>query len=246
MPLLPRRALLLGSTSAAVAVPIARPPPAPAAPPAAAPGLPPPSTVVAVVAGPPSQRRTVLDKDVAATSGTGVAVSPGLVLTTATVAAAASRGGPSLTVLAVDAAGASHALVGRVVATDPRAGVALIAVEDGFALAPAAFAPSASLAIGQRVWTAVASPVDGAPSLSAGVLGGVGRGLPLAGGVGALVGALQTDARVGPGAPLLDAAGHVVGVGVAPAVVGEAAPAGLGFALPSDAVVAAVMKVAKV
>lgn len=173
--------------------------------------------------------------------GTGVVAAPGVVVTTAPVAAAAAAARGGVAVLAIAADGRPTAVVGRVVATDARAGVAVVRVDAG--LPAATFGTAAGLAVGQPVYAVTASRVDGAPSLSGGVLGGVGRGVPLAGGGGALVGALQADARVAPGDALLDGAGRVVGLGVAPAVAGAVAPGGLGFALPAEVVVAALAKV---
>ena len=245
-PLLPRRSLLLAGP-AATAVSLSLPATAAVSPP------PPPPvaaarSVVVVVGGGPSSRRTLADAS-STLGGTGIVVGPSTILTTSTIAAAAAASRGGVAVLSLDERGVSTARSGRVVATDPRAGIALIAVEGGEdgasppPLTPATFAPTSSLRVGQRVFAVAASPLDGAPALAGGLVSGLQRGLPLAGGVGALAGALQTDARIVEGGALLDAGGGVIGLGVAPRLAGGGPPASvLGFALPSDAEVAAVTR----
>lgn len=245
-PLVPRRALLAATAATLPAWSVPQPAVASVPLPVAA-----ARSVVAVVGGGPASRRTPADT-ASTPGGTGIAVGPSTVLTTSTIAAAAAASRGGVAILSLDDRGVTVARAARVVATDPRAGIALIAVEVGGEagsaslppLTPATFAPTSSLRVGQAVCAVAASPLDGAPALAAGLVSGLGRGLPLAGGAGALVGALQTDARLVEGGPLLDAGGAVVGLGVAPHLLGSGPPASvLGFALPSDAVVAAVSQV---
>ena len=165
-------------------------------------------------------------------AGTGVVVAPRYVLTTSALAdAIAATRAPS--VVAAD----SRRLRVSVAAADGRRGVALLSVPDLPDTPAIAFARSAAARPGSPLFSVVASPSGGPPSLAgAGVLSGASRAVSLAGTGFSLIGALQTDAGAAPGAPVVDASGALVGLGVAPALADgdRSAPDGIGFALPAD------------
>jgi S1-C subfamily serine protease len=95
---------------------------------------------------------------------------------------------------------------------------------------------SADLAVGQTVF-AIGNPFGLDFTLTTGVVSALGRDVPGERGV-VLRGAIQTDAAINPGnsgGPLLDSAGRVIGVNTA-IFSPSGASAGIGFAVPIDAV----------
>ena len=101
-------------------------------------------------------------------------------------------------------------------------------------LTPALLGDATALVVGQLV-VAVGSPLGYAGSLSAGVVGGLGRSLPSGRGPGTRIidNVIQTDAALHPGSSggaLANSSAEVVGVNTA--VVGPGIGQGLGLAVP--------------
>src|SRR5579872_4206680 len=162
-------------------------------------------------------------------SGSAVVLTPdGFLLTSAHVVAGAKEGRARFT----DGVDARFDVVGA----DPLSDLAVVrsAAADR---APAVLGDAATLRVGQLV-VAVGSPLGFAGSLSAGVVSGLGRSLPVGrGGATRLVeNVIQTDAALHPGnsgGALADASARVVGISTA--VVGPGLGQGLGLAVPVDA-----------
>jgi S1-C subfamily serine protease len=103
-------------------------------------------------------------------------------------------------------------------------------------LAPLAVGTSADLQVGQKVF-AIGNPFGLDFTLTTGVVSALERELPGERGV-AIQGLVQTDAAINPGnsgGPLLDSAGRLIGVNTA-IYSPSGASAGIGFAVPVDAV----------
>jgi len=129
----------------------------------------------------------------------------------------------------------------EVVGTDPDSDLAVIKVDPAAtALVPVGLGDSDQLEVGQRA-IALGNPFGLRGTLTAGIISALGRSLPL-GRTSAAIGArftipelIQTDAAINPGnsgGPLLDSQGRVIGVNTAY----EADAAGVGFAVPVNAV----------
>lgn len=136
----------------------------------------------------------------------------------------------------------SERISARVVASDPRTDLALLAV--GRDLPAAKFAdslpPVGSLAV------AIGNPLGFAGSVTAGVVSGLDRAIPSGGETPALVNLLQTDAPISPGnsgGPLVGADGEVIGINVA-YIPPAALAVSIGFAIPSPTVVDVVRQLA--
>ncbi|WP_370327681.1 S1C family serine protease [Euzebya sp.] len=135
-----------------------------------------------------------------------------------------------------------HGLRAELVGSDPRTDVAVLAVPDLDA-DPIAVAPSADVRVGQLA-VAVGSPFGLDGSVTAGVVSAVDRPIDLRvpdGSTVRLAGVLQTDASINPGnsgGPLVDSDGRMIGL--ASAVLGDQTAGEVGFAIPSDVVVAVV------
>ncbi len=156
-------------------------------------------------------------------AGSGVVISPdGFLITSAHVVAGAGRGVASFS----DGRETAVSLVG----TDPLSDLAVLRA-DGGDLQPAPLGDAAELQVGQLV-VAIGNPQGYASSVTAGVVSGLGRSLPVGapGGPRRLVeNVIQTDAALNPGnsgGALVDSAGHVVGINTALAGIG------LGLAVP--------------
>ncbi len=156
-------------------------------------------------------------------AGSGVVISPdGFIITSAHVVAGAGRGVASFS----DGRETAVSLVGA----DPLSDLAVLRA-DGGDLAPAPLGDAAELQVGQLV-VAIGNPQGYASSVTAGVVSGLGRSLPVGapGGPRRLVeNVIQTDAALNPGnsgGALVDSAGHVVGINTALAGIG------LGLAVP--------------
>jgi S1-C subfamily serine protease len=156
-------------------------------------------------------------------AGSAVAISSdGFLITSAHVVEGSRRGTASFS----DGRETSFSVIGA----DPLSDLAVLRA-DGGDLHPAQLGDAAALRVGQLV-VAIGNPQGFASSLTAGVVSGLGRSLP----VGARSGprrlvenVIQTDAALNPGnsgGALVDSAGRVVGINTA--LVGI----GLGLAVP--------------
>lgn len=119
-----------------------------------------------------------------------------------------------------------------VVGTDPLSDLAVVR-SSSTTPGPAVLGDADQLRVGQLV-VAVGSPLGMAGSVTAGVVSGLGRSLPVRSGSAARVieDVIQTDAALNPGnsgGALADARSHVVGINTA------VAGAGLGLAVPINA-----------
>jgi S1-C subfamily serine protease len=117
-----------------------------------------------------------------------------------------------------------------VIGSDPLSDLAVLRA-DGGELSPATLGDAADLRVGQLV-VAIGNPNGFASSVTAGVVSGLGRSLPVGarGGPRRVVeNVIQTDAALNPGnsgGALVDGAGRVVGINTALAGIG------LGLAVP--------------
>ena len=162
-------------------------------------------------------------------AGTGFVVSPdGEVLTNAHVVAGTGT-------VEVKLPGETERRLADLVATDPRADIALIRIRGARGLATAELGRSSRLRVGQSViaiGNALALP--GGPSVTTGIVSALERTVEGDGQI--LENMIQTDAAINPGnsgGPLVDANGRVVGVNTA---VIRGLAEGIGFAIPSDIV----------
>ncbi|MET9342447.1 trypsin-like peptidase domain-containing protein [Nonomuraea sp. NPDC003804] len=157
---------------------------------------------------------------VRADRGSGSAVvftTDGFLLTNAHVVGSSRSG----TVAFADGSASDFVLVGR----DPLSDLAVIRAE-GATPAPAVLGDSDGLVVGQLV-VAVGNPLGLAGSVTAGVVSGLGRSLPVGGRL--IEDVIQTDAALNPGnsgGALADARARVVGINTAVAGVG------VGLAVP--------------
>jgi S1-C subfamily serine protease len=156
-------------------------------------------------------------------AGSGVAISAdGFLITSAHVVEGSRRGIASFS----DGNETAVSLVG----SDPLSDLAVLRA-DGGDLVPATLGDAADLRVGQLV-VAIGNPHGFASSVTAGVVSGLGRSLPVGarGGPRRVVeNVIQTDAALNPGnsgGALVDSAGHVVGINTALAGIG------LGLAVP--------------
>ncbi|MGZ4166894.1 MAG: S1C family serine protease [Solirubrobacteraceae bacterium] len=156
-------------------------------------------------------------------AGSGVAISSdGFVITSAHVIEGSRRGVASFS----DGRETPVTLVG----SDPLSDLAVLRA-DGGELTPATLGDAAHLRVGQLV-VAIGNPNGFASSVTAGVVSGLGRSLPVGarGGPRRVVeNVIQTDAALNPGnsgGALVDGAGRVVGINTALAGIG------LGLAVP--------------
>src|SRR6201992_246739 len=156
-------------------------------------------------------------------AGSGVAISAdGFIITSAHVVEGTTHGVASFS--------DGHETDVTVVESDPLSDLAVLRA-DGGDLAPAALGDAADLRVGQLV-VAIGNPNGFASSLTAGVVSGLGRSLPVGarGGPRRIVeNVIQTDAALNPGnsgGALVDGHGRVVGINTALAGIG------LGLAVP--------------
>ncbi|HEX4009675.1 MAG TPA: trypsin-like peptidase domain-containing protein [Solirubrobacteraceae bacterium] len=156
-------------------------------------------------------------------AGSGVAISTdGFLVTSAHVVEGARRGVASFS----DGRETDMTVVGA----DPLSDLAVLRA-DGGDLTPATLGDAAGLRVGQLV-VAIGNPNGFAGSVTAGVISGLGRSLPVGarGGPRRMVeNVIQTDAALNPGnsgGALVNGAGHVVGINTALAGIG------LGLAVP--------------
>ena len=155
--------------------------------------------------------------------GTGVILTPdGEVLTNAHVVEGART-------IRVTLFGENDSRPAEVVGLDTGNDLALLRIPDASGLPAAELGSSASLAVGDDV-VAVGNALGlrGDPSVTRGIVSGLGRSLDT------LSGLIQTDAAINPGnsgGPLVDAGGRVVGINTA--VAGRGGQ-NIGFAIPID------------
>ena len=162
-------------------------------------------------------------------AGSGVVISPdGFLITSAHVVEGSKRGVATFS----DGRESNVAVVGA----DPLSDLAVLRA-DGGDFAPAVLGDAAELRVGQLV-VAIGNPQGFASSVTAGVVSGLGRSLPVGarGGPRRLVeNVIQTDAALNPGnsgGALVDGSARVVGINTALAGIG------LGLAVPiNDATV---------
>ena len=155
-------------------------------------------------------------------SGSAVAITAdGFMLTSAHVVGRADRGEATLT--------DGREVAFEVVGADPLSDLAVLR-GDAADLVPAELGEAESLRIGQLV-IAIGNPYGFTGSVTAGVVSGLGRSLPVAGGR-VVDNVIQTDAALNPGnsgGALADGRARVVGINTAVAGVG------LGLAVPINA-----------
>jgi S1-C subfamily serine protease len=156
-------------------------------------------------------------------AGSGVAISTdGFVVTSAHVVEGSAHGVASFS--------DGHETPVSVVGADPLSDLAVLRA-DGGELSPATLGDATDLRVGQLV-VAIGNPNGFASSVTAGVVSGLGRSLPVGprGGPRRVVeNVIQTDAALNPGnsgGALVDGAGRVVGINTALAGIG------LGLAVP--------------
>jgi serine protease Do len=165
-------------------------------------------------------------------AGSGVVISPdGFLITSAHVVEGSRRGVASFN----DGREANVSLIGA----DPLSDLAVLRADGGdFEAAPLGDADA--LRVGQLV-VAIGNPQGFASSVTAGVVSGLGRSLPVGsrGGPRRLVeNVIQTDAALNPGnsgGALADGSAHVVGINTAVAGVG------LGLSVPINAATRAIV-----
>jgi S1-C subfamily serine protease len=128
----------------------------------------------------------------------------------------------------------NRTFAGQLVGRDPQTDLAVVKIaSDNLPVAP--LAPSLNVAVGDWV-VAIGNALGlpGGPTVTAGVVGALGRTLTEPNGV-ALEDLIQTDAAINPGnsgGPLLNLNGEIVGINTA----GIQGAAGLGFAVSVDTV----------
>jgi S1-C subfamily serine protease len=159
----------------------------------------------------------------AAGAGSGVAISAdGFIVTSAHVVEGTRHGVASFS--------DGHETPVSVVGSDPLSDLAVLRA-DGGEITPATLGDADALRVGQLV-VAIGNPNGFASSVTAGVVSGLGRSLPVGarGGPRRVVeNVIQTDAALNPGnsgGALVDGAGRVVGINTALAGIG------LGLAVP--------------
>ena len=140
-------------------------------------------------------------------------------------------------------------IAATVIGADIRRDVAVLALQEPAPeLAPATFAPSDEVRVGQLA-VAVGSPVGLSQTVTSGIVSAIGRVVPSFGcnrgrqltAECAGVATIQTDAPINPGnsgGPLVDRSGRVIGMNTSIRTNNsfDVSSAGVGFALPSDTV----------
>src|SRR5271154_1309585 len=132
--------------------------------------------------------------------------------------------------------------VGEVIGSDPATDVALVKV-NGENLPFAILGDSEKLKVGQIVLAiGNALGLPGAPTVSMGLIGALGR--PLPGTDFVVEGLIQTDAAINPGnsgGPLADLDGKVIGMNTAMIPFAQ----GVGFAIPSETIKRVIEQISK-
>ena len=141
-------------------------------------------------------------------------------------------------------------IAATVIGADIRRDVAVLALQESAPeLAPATFAPSDEVRVGQLA-VAVGSPFGLTQTVTSGIVSAIGRVVPSFGcnlGRGQSVdcaggATIQTDAPINPGnsgGPLVDRSGRIIGMNTSIRTNNsfDVSNAGVGFALPSDTVI---------
>jgi putative serine protease PepD len=178
--------------------------------------------------------------------GTGIVLNEqGLILTNDHVIEGARN-------LTVDASGSTKKTTSAtIVGEEANQDLALIRVDpSGLGLTPLRLASSTSVQVGAGVY-AIGNPYGLEETLTRGIVSALGREISAPDGA-KITGAIQTDAALNPGnsgGPLIDAQGDVVGVNsqiasdAAQAEGSQPGSTGVGFAISSDTVAAAVKKI---
>jgi S1-C subfamily serine protease len=126
---------------------------------------------------------------------------------------------------------------GLLVGTEPDKDVAVLKIDAPKSLLPPIpLGTSEKLEVGQKVY-AIGNPFGFDQTLTTGIISGLGREI-IAATKRPIQGVIQTDAAINPGnsgGPLLDSAGRVIGINTA-ILSPSGAYAGIGFAVPIDAV----------
>ena len=126
---------------------------------------------------------------------------------------------------------------GLLVGTEPDKDVAVLKIDAPKSLLPPIpLGTSEKLEVGQKVY-AIGNPFGFDQTLTTGIISGLGREI-MAATKRPIEGVIQTDAAINPGnsgGPLLDSAGRVIGVNTA-ILSPSGAYAGIGFAVPIDAI----------
>jgi S1-C subfamily serine protease len=133
----------------------------------------------------------------------------------------------------------------KVIGTDIYSDIAVIQIQNTTKqqqplppLKPLVIGNSSKLEVGDPV-IAIGNPFGLSDTLTTGIVSGIGRLLPSAGGAGfSIPNAIQTDAPINPGnsgGPLLNMLGEVVGINTA-VFSGTGTFSGIGFAVPSNAI----------
>ncbi len=174
-------------------------------------------------------------------SGTGIVLDDnGLILTNDHVVAGAEA-------LSVGGSGTESGRSASLVGEEANADLALIRVDpSGMGLKPLKLASTKSLQVGEQVY-AIGSPYGLTETFTRGIISALGRQISAPDGA-TISGAIQTDAALNPGnsgGPLLDGAGEVIGVNSQIASAssgsgGQPGSTGVGFAISSETVAAAV------
>jgi putative serine protease PepD len=178
--------------------------------------------------------------------GTGIVLNDkGLILTNDHVIKGATN-------LTVDASGSSHKTTSaKIVGVEANQDLALIEVDpSGLGLIPLALASSSSLKVGDTVY-AIGTPYGLEETFTKGIVSALDREIAAPDGA-KITGSIQTDAALNPGnsgGPLLDEQGEVVGVNsqiasdAARSEDSQPGSTGVGFAISSNTVAAAVKKI---
>lgn len=128
----------------------------------------------------------------------------------------------------------------KVIGTEPKKDIAVLKVSGlkvqspGFAKK---IAQSNELQVGQKL-LAIGSPFGFEQTLTTGIVSGLNRSMPSVLSSVTIRDMIQTDASINPGnsgGPLLDSRGHLAGMNTA-IVSGSGTSAGVGFAVPSNAI----------
>jgi putative serine protease PepD len=135
---------------------------------------------------------------------------------------------------------------GTVVGRDSARDIALVRVGAADDLVPATFAKTADVRVGQTV-IAVGSPFGLDQTVTEGIVSAIGRQVRSFG--NCLIDMVQTDAPINPGnsgGALADRLGQVIGMNTSIRTDGEVSQnAGVGFAVPSDTILATVDRMLK-
>ena len=172
--------------------------------------------------------------EVPAGSGSGfIWDNKGYIVTNYHVIRAARRGDGKINVVLSN----SQTYPAEVVGVNPGSDLAVLKIKAPVDdLKPIPIGRSSDLQVGQKVF-AIGSPFSLDQSLTTGIVSGLGREIPSAGG-DMLKDVIQVNAAINPGnsgGPLLDSAGRLIGVTTA--ILSETGEfSGLGFAIPVDTV----------